>query len=91
MFGNPEAWRPFTTTFIYGSREGRFHFLEPMITRAYIMSKKGESVPEARDEIIEIPVAGEVGTPGYYPAAYRIAWDAESQLYRIALTKLSWR
>ncbi len=91
MFGNPGAWHPFTTTFIYGSWEGRFHFLEPMITRAYIMSKKGESLPEVRDEIIEIPVAGEVSTPGYYPAAYRIAWDAESKHYRIALTKLNWR
>ena len=91
MFGKPEAWQPFTTTFIYGSWEGRFHFLEPMITRSYIMSKKGESQPEARDEIIAIPTPEAVGEPGYYPTAYRIAWDADAQVYRIALTKLERR
>jgi hypothetical protein len=91
MFGKPEAWRPFTTTFIYGSWEGRFHFLEPMITRSYIMSKKGASNPEVRDEIIAIPTLGEVGAPGYYPDSYRIAWDADAKLSRIALTNLERR
>lgn len=91
MFGKPEAWRPFTTTFIYGSWEGRFHFLEPMITRTYIMSKKGATLPEVRDEIIAIPAPADVDQPGYYPGAYRIAWDAEAKVYRIALTYLTRR
>ncbi|HSJ65216.1 MAG TPA: hypothetical protein VK922_15095 [Gemmatimonadaceae bacterium] len=91
MFGKPEAWRPFTTTFIYGSWEGQFHFLEPMITRSYILSKKRETQPEKRNEVIEVPDAPEVGVPGYYPTAYRIAWDDEAGLYRIALARLKRR
>ena len=91
MFGKPEAWRPFTTTFIYGSWQGRFHFLEPMITRSYIMAKKNEMHPEARDEIIPIPTPATVGTPGYYPSAYRIAWDEDAKVYRVALTYLERR
>ena len=45
MFGKPEAYKPFTTTFLYGSWEGRFIFAEPMITRAYILSKKAATEP----------------------------------------------
>lgn len=91
MMGKPEAWRPFTTTFIYGSWEGRFHFLEPMITRSYIMSKKDQSSSAMRNEIIPIPTPETVSAAGYYPSAYRIAWDAESKQYLIALTYLERR
>lgn len=91
MFGKPEAWKPFSTTFIYGSWEGRFHFLEPMITRSYIMSKKGAPEAAVRDEIIPVSTPEAVDEPGYYPAAYRIAWDAEARVYRIALTRLERR
>lgn len=91
MLGKPEAWRPFTTTFIYGSWEGSFHFLEPMITRSYIMSKKAGTRPEATDEVIAIPTPPEVSETGYYPSAYRIAWDAEAKVYRVALTDLERR
>ena len=91
IFGKPEGYRPFTTTFLYGSWNGRFTFLEPMITRAYILSKKAATDPAARDEVIAISAPERVGTSGYYPGAYRITWDAQSNEYRIALTKLSWR
>jgi len=90
-FGKPEAYRPFTTTFLYGSWAGRFTFLEPMITRAYILSKKAAADPAARDEVIPVPAPTRVSQPGYYPGAYRITWDAAAKEYRIALTNLKWR
>jgi hypothetical protein len=40
LLGRPELARPFTTTFIHGSWDGRFTFAEPMITRAFILGRK---------------------------------------------------
>jgi hypothetical protein len=91
MFGNPAAWRPFTTTFLFGSWDGRVTFLEPMITRAHILAKKTAADPAVRDEVIPVPTAPAVGAAGYYPSAYRIAWDAEAEEYHIALTRLALR
>lgn len=91
MFGNPGAWRPFTTTFIYGSWAGRFTFLEPMITRAHILAKRTATDPAVRDEVIPVSTPAQIGTAGYYPGAYRIAWDPQAREYRIALTNLTRR
>jgi hypothetical protein len=91
MMGKPEAYKPFTTTFIYGSWAGRYIFLEPMITRAYIMSKKTATDPTLRNELIPVPTPKEYSPAGYYPSAYRIAWDEPSREYRIAITQLSLR
>ena len=91
MLGKPDAYRPFTTTFIYGSWAGRFTFVEPMITRAHIMSKKSATDSTQRNELISVPTAQRYNPAGYYPSAYRIVWDAEAQEYRIALTELAWR
>jgi hypothetical protein len=88
--GSP-AHRPFTTTFLWGSWAGRFVFLEPMITRAHVLSKRTAADPAARDEVIALPRPARVGTPGHYPAAYRITWDAHAKEYRIALTQLERR
>lgn len=89
MFGKPDAWRSFTTTFIYGSWEGRFTFLEPMITKAHIIAKKTAIDPAMRDQVIPVPTPSQYGSAGYYPSAYRIAWDSQAKEYRIALTQLS--
>jgi len=91
MMGKPEAYRPFTTTFIYGSWEGRFTFVEPMITRAYILSKKAATDHAVRDEVIPVSTAQRYSPAGYYPSAYRITWDARGKEYRVALTQLAWR
>jgi hypothetical protein len=90
-FGKPEAYRPFTATFLYGSWNGRYTFLEPMITRAHILAKKAATDPAVRDQVIPIPTPAQVGQPGYYPSAYRIAWDARAKEYRIALVQLAKR
>lgn len=91
ILGKPDAYKPFTTTFIHGSWDGKLRFWEPMITRAHILSKRTATDPSMRDELIPIPLPAKYEVPGYYPAAYRIAWDAEAREYRIALTKLAWR
>jgi hypothetical protein len=88
MFGRPEAYRPFTRTFIYGSWNGRFHFVEPMITRDHLLARKAAADPAERDEVITVPMAPSYSSPGYYPGAYRITWDDEAKEYRVALTQL---
>jgi hypothetical protein len=91
MTGHPENYKPFTKTFIYGSWDGQFIFDEPMITRAYIMSKRDASDPAAQDEIVPVSTAAHYSPAGFYPGAYRIAYDAQAKEYRIALTQLAWR
>jgi hypothetical protein len=89
ILGKPEAFKPFTATFIHGSWNGKYHFWEPMITRAHILAKRTATDPKVRDEVIPISVPARYHTPGYYPAAYRISWDAAAKEYRVALTQLT--
>ena len=91
MAGNPAGFKPFTKTFIYGSWDGQFIFDEPMITRAYILSKRAATDPAEVDEIIPVSTPSRYEPAGYYPSAYRITWDAQAKEYRVALTQLSWR
>lgn len=91
MFGRPESARPFTTTFIHGSWDGRFIFDEPMVTRAFILSRKSAAEAAQRDSVIPLPVAQRHIPAGFYPDAYRVTYDARSGEYRIALTQLAWR
>lgn len=80
LLGNPTAYQPFTKTFIYGSWNGRFTFLEPMITRAYLLSQP--------DVVVPIPTPALYPLPGFFPSAYRVTYDAQAREYRIALTAL---
>lgn len=89
LLGKPEAFEPFTATFIHGSWDGAWIFWEPMITRAHILRKKTSTDPAVRDEIIPISTPGRYQAAGYYPAAYRITWDEQAREYRIALTQLT--
>jgi hypothetical protein len=91
LLGKPDTYKPFTATFIHGSWDGRFHFWEPMITRAHILEKKTTNDPAVRDQVLPLPLPAKYQTPGYYPAAYRITWDADAREYRIALADLTWR
>jgi hypothetical protein len=89
--GNPAGYRPFTKTFIYGSWNGQVTFAEPMITRAYIMAKRGATDAAVRNEVTPVSTAGDYQISGYYPSAYRIAYDRRAKEYRVALTQLGWR
>ncbi|MGW8265764.1 MAG: hypothetical protein ACWGSQ_05305, partial [Longimicrobiales bacterium] len=82
MFGNPGGYVPFDATFIYGSWDGRFTFLEPMVTRAFLLTHPDQLRP------VSHPAA--YPEPGWYPAAYRISYDAQARESRIALTQLAW-
>jgi uncharacterized protein len=91
LLNKPEAYKPFTATFIHGSWDGRVTFWEPMITRAHILEKRTATDPAVRDQIIPIPTPARYQAAGYYPSAYRITWDGKAKEYRIALTQLTWR
>ena len=62
-----------------------------MITRTHIASKKSATDAALQNEVIALPTAQRYGAPGYYPAAYRIAWNAQAREYRVALTQLTRR
>jgi hypothetical protein len=79
----PPTMAPFTRTFIQGSWDGKVIFLEPMITRAYIMSKPTET--------LTIPVAQHYEPAGWYPSSYRVRYDEQAKEYRIALGGMGWR
>jgi len=90
-FGHPENFRPFTTTFLHGSWNGRFIFDEPMITRAFIVGRKSSASAASRDSVIALPGAQVYRPTGYRPSAYRVAYDAQAREYHIALTQLALR
>lgn len=73
---------PFTTTFLYGSWDGRLIFAEPMITKAFIEATADTTIP------VGVPARYEVA--GYYPTRYRVRFDADAREYRIALTGFVW-
>jgi len=75
--------KPFTSTFIFGSYDGRFIFNEPMITKAYL-----ESHPSAT---VAVPQPSRWAKPGYYPLNYTVAYDATAKEYRIVLASLTKR
>jgi hypothetical protein len=80
MLGHPENYQQFTKTFIYGSWDGRFTLMEPMVTREYQLTHP--------DDVTDIPVPATYPQPGYYPTQYRVTYDAQAKEYRIALTGL---
>jgi hypothetical protein len=83
----PPAGKTFTTTFLYGTYDGKVIFLEPMITKAYIESIK----TKAEGVTLPIGVAARVAKPGTYPTAYSIKYDATTRQYRIILEGLTAR
>lgn len=82
----PPAGKTFTETFIYGSYDGKFVFIEPMITKAYLESLKGTAGMSRA-----IGTAAQVAKPGFYPSRYSITYDSAAKEYRIALDQLRYR
>jgi hypothetical protein len=79
---SPEfAGKPFTTTYIVGTWDGRVVFEEPMITRDFILATTDATIP--------LPAAKRGHSAGWLPGAYRVSYDASSKEYRIALTRLA--
>lgn len=72
--------QPFTATFVVGSWDGEFTFLEPMVEFSYLKSKPNY------EAAVQVPSA--FGAAGDRPTGYRVAWNESAAEYRIALTDL---
>lgn len=72
--------KPFTITFLYGYYKNRLTFLEPMITRAFLLSHP--------DVTTSVPVPKNYSVPGWYPSKYVVRYDRTRKAYVIALTGL---
>ena len=81
LIGHPENYRPFDKTFIYGSWNGSFTFLEPMVTREYLLSRPDATSP--------ISVPARYAQPGSYPTSYRVTYDPQAKEYRVALSGMT--
>jgi hypothetical protein len=67
----------FTQTLINGSWDGRYTFIEPMITRAWMLQK------QAVQENIKQPQAYQ--RSGYFPTTYNVRYDDQAKEYWISL------
>ena len=81
LLGNPAGYQPFTKTFIYGSWNGQFTFVEPMVTLAYLRTQPDVTSP--------ISVPAQYAEPGWYPTSYRVTYDAQAKEYRVALSSMT--
>lgn len=80
---DPEIRDPalgFSSTFIYGTWDGRLIFLEPMVSYRLLASRPDQ----CRD--LKRPAAFAV--PGYYPTRYCVRYDRATSEYRISLEGL---
>jgi Hypothetical protein TTHB210 len=91
LVGNPQGYRPFTTTYFRGSWDGKFIFDEPMVTRDFILARKSATAAAQRDSVMALPTAEAYSPAGYYPGGYHVTWDERAREYRIGLTQLARR
>lgn len=75
--------QPFSATFIYGFFDAQMVFAEPMFAASFLETK-----PDFR---VAIPQPQRYEVPGYYPTEYIIRYDADEQMYTVALTGLTFR
>ena len=73
--------QPFTYTFIYGSYDGAFIFGEPMVTKAYLETKRAAVVTP-----LKLPA--QYAARGYQATSYTVGYDASAKEYRLALSGL---
>jgi len=73
----------FTVTFIYGFYHGNMTFLEPMVTREFLLTKP--------DVVLSIKQPQAFQKHGYYPTQLHLYFDNSKQEYVIALEKLTYR
>lgn len=76
--GTPEfGGKPFTHTFIYGVYDGDLTFFEPMITRAFFLTRP--------DLCSNIPQPKAFGTDAWYPTKYCVRYAAATDSYAVSL------
>lgn len=76
--------QPFTTTFLFGSYDGRLIFAEPMITKSFLEAKTDVT------EMIKLPKSYEQ-RGAYYPTRYSVRYDAATKEYTVALEGMTRR
>ncbi len=69
--------KPFTATFIYGYYKGQLIFLEPMVTRAFLLTKPNLTSP--------VKTPAHYSHTGYYPTRYSVRYDQRSKGYLLEL------
>lgn len=75
---------PFTHTFIYGSYDGSFIFMEPMVTVDYLVNEAdGTPFPIAQPE--KHALEGY-----YYPTTYSMDYDSKRKEYIIEMAGMVW-
>jgi Domain of unknown function (DUF5602) len=75
--------QPFTITFIYGFYRGNMTFLEPMITKAFLLTQPDITLPIKQPQAFQ--------RHGYYPKQAHLFFDNSAQQYVIALEGLSYQ
>ena len=83
ILGRPDAYQPFSKTYVYVSWDGRITAFEPMVTREYLLRRINETVP--------VRQPAKYAEAGWYPGAYRIEYDDHAAEYRVALVDFAWR
>ncbi len=73
--------QPFTSTLIYGFYNGQVAFVEPMITRDFLLS---HGTVDA-----DIPLPMKVAQSGYYPTRYTMTYDSVQDVTFVALKQFS--
>lgn len=73
----------FTSTMVYGYYDGNLAFLEPMITRDFLLTK-----PHFRAAIRQPQVYPQ---PGYYPTGYKVRYRHLWDRYEVSLTDFVYR
>jgi hypothetical protein len=73
----------FTTTFLYGSYDGRLVFAEPMIARSFLETKTNVT------ELIKLPA--KYARSAYYPTKYSVRYDPITREYTVALEGMTLR
>lgn len=73
----------FDKSFIYGTYNGKVVFFEPMVTKAYLLSK-----PNVTDSL-KLPTV--YPSTGYYPTTYSVRYNATTSEYIVALGGLKKR
>lgn len=76
---------PFTHTFIYGSYDGDFIFMEPMVTLEYLLN-------HADGTAFDIAQPQKFAKGGfYYPTTYSMSYDSQRKEYVIAMAGMVWQ
>jgi len=74
--------QPFTITFIYGFYHGNMTFLEPMISKDFLLKKPDVTLPIKQPQAFQ--------RHGYYPKQVHLYFDNSAQQYVIALEELTY-